>query len=113
MVDDGLLYWIEHTVLDQAFHCYDLRPITLDRQQHAAIYRLAVQEHRASAALTCIATILGAGQRGFCDGLSRRNFLRIGALGLGGLSMPEMLQAAGSSAGHKSVIMIYLPGGPP
>jgi hypothetical protein len=59
-------------------------------------------------------TILGKRQR-FCDGVSRRNFLRIGALGLGGLALPQLLRAeAGSGIGrsHKSVIMIYLPGGP-
>jgi uncharacterized protein (DUF1501 family) len=59
-------------------------------------------------------TILGKGQR-YCDGVSRRNFLRIGALGLGGLALPQLLRAealAGVRSGHKSVIMIYLPGGP-
>lgn len=52
----------------------------------------------------------------FCDGISRRNFLRIGALGMGGLALPELLRAEAStiqSRGRKSVIMIYLPGGPP
>src|SRR5262245_28087177 len=52
----------------------------------------------------------------FCDGLSRRNFLRIGALGLGGLALPQVLQAesaSGSRKSHKAIIMIYLPGGPP
>ncbi|MEE2706645.1 MAG: DUF1501 domain-containing protein [Planctomycetota bacterium] len=51
----------------------------------------------------------------FCDGLSRRNFLRIGALGLGGLSLPNLLRAeaaAGKTNRQKSVVMIYLPGGP-
>jgi hypothetical protein len=55
------------------------------------------------------------GQR-FCDGLSRRNFIRIGALGMGGLALPQLLQAervAGLGRSHKAVIMIYLPGGPP
>ena len=58
--------------------------------------------------------IAGSPQR-FCDGLSRRTFLRIGALGLGGLSMPDLLRAAGRGAhrSQKSIIMIYLPGGPP
>ena len=37
-------------------------------------------------------TILGPKNR-FCDGVSRRNFLKIGALGLGGLSLPQILQA--------------------
>src|SRR2546430_16012230 len=37
-------------------------------------------------------TIYGPKQR-FCDGISRRNFLKIGALGLGGLTLPQLLQA--------------------
>ena len=52
---------------------------------------------------------------GFCDGLSRRNFLRIGSLGLGGLSLTDLLRAeaaAGKTEQQKSVVMIYLPGGP-
>jgi len=60
-------------------------------------------------------TIPGPSSR-FCDGLSRRNFLRIGALGMGGLALPDLLRAeaaAGLRAGHKAVIMVYLPGGPP
>src|SRR6476661_2682559 len=60
-------------------------------------------------------TIPGSSAR-FCDGISRRNFLKIGGLGLGGLTLPELFQAEAASAirrSHKSVIMIYLPGGPP
>lgn len=60
-------------------------------------------------------TIYGRSSR-FCDGISRRNFLRIGALGLGGLALPQLLEAesnAGLRRSHKAVIMIYLPGGPP
>jgi hypothetical protein len=57
----------------------------------------------------------------FCDGLSRRSFLRIGGLALGGLSLPQILAAQQTSPrparsgglGHKAVIMVYLPGGPP
>jgi len=48
--------------------------------------------------------------------LSRRGFLRIGALGLGGLTLPGLLRAeaaAGTRSSHKSVILIYLVGGPP
>lgn len=51
----------------------------------------------------------------FCDGVSRRNFLKIGALGLGGLTLPDIFRAeasAGSKNSHKAVIMIFLPGGP-
>jgi hypothetical protein len=57
----------------------------------------------------------GGGRSNFCDGLSRRNFLKIGALGLGGLSLPQLLRAeanAGIRKAHKAVIMIFLPGGP-
>src|SRR5689334_13814352 len=56
-----------------------------------------------------------AARRGFCDGVSRRNFLKIGALGLGGLALPQILQAEsqlGIRQSHKAVIMIFLPGGP-
>jgi len=59
-------------------------------------------------------TILGQHSK-FCDGFSRRNFLKIGALGLGGLSLPQLLHAeslSGIKQSHKSVIMIFLPGGP-
>jgi hypothetical protein len=60
-------------------------------------------------------TILGNPYR-FCDGISRRSFLRIGSLALGGIALPEVLRAAAQSdAGspHKAIIMIFLPGGPP
>ena len=59
-------------------------------------------------------TIYGSRSR-FCDGVSRRNFLKIGTLGLAGLSLPQVLRAeaaAGKSQPHKAVIMIFLPGGP-
>lgn len=53
----------------------------------------------------------------FCDGFSRRNFLRIGGLGLGGFALPDLLRAESTAGakgkGQKSVIMIFLPGGPP
>jgi hypothetical protein len=60
-------------------------------------------------------TILGDKQR-FCDGVSRRNFLKIGALAMGGVGIREVLAAeehAGIKSSEKAVIMIYLPGGPP
>jgi hypothetical protein len=47
---------------------------------------------------------------------SRRDFLRIGGLGLGGLTLPQLLRAeaaAGIRSSQKSVILIYLVGGPP
>jgi hypothetical protein len=55
------------------------------------------------------------GPRGrFCDGVSRRSFLKIGGLALGGLSLPALLRAeqkAGVRRSHKAVIMVYLSGG--
>jgi hypothetical protein len=61
----------------------------------------------------------GAKQR-FCDGLSRRSFLRIGAFGAG-LTLANMLRGRAQAANvtsrptpsaSKAAIMIYLPGGP-
>jgi hypothetical protein len=53
--------------------------------------------------------------RGFCDGVTRRDFLRVGALGIGGLTLADLLRLeaqAGASATGRSIINIYLPGGP-
>ena len=54
-----------------------------------------------------------------CEGASRREFLRVGALGLGGLTLPQLL-ATRAMAGEgdniltgKSVVMLNLQGGPP
>jgi hypothetical protein len=50
------------------------------------------------------------------SGLSRRAFLRIGTLGLGGLTLPQLFRAEASGgvrSSQKSVILIYLVGGPP
>ena len=55
---------------------------------------------------------------GDCEGTSRRNFLRVGSLGLTGLALPDMLriraQAArlGTSSKNTAVIQIVLGGGP-
>ena len=56
----------------------------------------------------------------YCDGISRRSMLRLGAMGigglaLGGLSLPELLRAeaaAGVTSSNKSIINIHLGGGP-
>ncbi len=50
-----------------------------------------------------------------CDGITRRQALRIGALGMGGLSLRSLMgaeQAAGIRSSQKSIIMIYMCGAP-
>ena len=51
-----------------------------------------------------------------CSGFSRRDFLRVGSLGLGGLALPSLLAAKGGSFDEgyvrdKSVVLLYLSGG--
>src|SRR5438046_1756335 len=53
----------------------------------------------------------------YCDGLSRRGFLKAGALAVGGLALSDLLKlkAQGAIAKNrtgKSIIMICLGGGP-
>ena len=54
----------------------------------------------------------------YCDGLSRRQALRLGATGLfGGLGLPSLMQmqavaASGRAARAKACIFIMLEGGP-
>jgi hypothetical protein len=52
---------------------------------------------------------------GFCDRASRRDFLTIGGMALGGLAMPRLLQAEAqpNARSHKAIINVFLPGGPP
>ena len=57
--------------------------------------------------------LLGPPHR-YCDGVSRRSFLQIGGLMLGGLTLPELLRAeqrTGVARSHKAVIFVYLSGG--
>lgn len=59
-------------------------------------------------------TLWGNSNR-FCDKVSRRNFLQIGALGIGGLSLADVLRLraqAGTGRKPRAVIMICLAGGP-
>ena len=65
-------------------------------------------------------TIFGNGHK-YCDGVTRRSFLQIGSLAMGGLALPQLLKAESSinsqapdtQGMHKSVIMVYLTGGLP
>jgi hypothetical protein len=61
-------------------------------------------------------TVWGSRRR-LCDGLSRRDFLRAGALGVGGLSLADLLRVRARGEGRagspgKAIIMVYLNGGP-
>ena len=62
-------------------------------------------------------TFFNGGSERFCDGVSRRSFLRSGGLALGGLTLSDFLRlkasgAVGPEGRGKSVIMICLGGGP-
>jgi hypothetical protein len=59
-------------------------------------------------------SFLGSSIR-FCDGHSRRDFLRLGALAVGGLTLGDLLRlraSANAPTRHKAIIMVYLNGGP-
>lgn len=64
-------------------------------------------------------TIFGRDRhRNYCDGISRRDFIRIGGLAMGAtsLSLADLFRAearAGTRSSHKAVINVFLPGGPP
>ncbi|CAA9402832.1 MAG: hypothetical protein AVDCRST_MAG64-1817 [uncultured Phycisphaerae bacterium] len=74
-------------------------------------------------------TISGKRHGGYCDGATRRSFMKIGAMGIAGLALPDLFRmeslaraadAAGAAAAAppvgtrpKGIINIYLAGGPP
>ncbi|WP_169974444.1 DUF1501 domain-containing protein [Tautonia rosea] len=60
--------------------------------------------------------ILGGGARD-CDGVTRRSFLQAGILGVGGLTLPDLLRLrasgmASNASTERSVILFWLSGGP-
>jgi len=62
-------------------------------------------------------TFFNGGREQFCDGISRRSFLRAGGLAIGGLALSDLLRlkaqgAVSAERRGKSVIMICLGGGP-
>src|SRR5262245_31198040 len=62
-------------------------------------------------------TVWGEERGRFCDGLSRRSFLKVGALAVGGLTLADVLRlkaqgVVDAGASGKAIIMVYLNGGP-
>jgi hypothetical protein len=63
-------------------------------------------------------TLFSSRQGTTCDGTSRRDFLKIGALGMGGLMLPDLLRARaealklGHATRNTSVVWLWLGGGP-
>jgi Protein of unknown function (DUF1501) len=62
-------------------------------------------------------TIHGEKQPKLCDGMSRRSFLKVGALCVGGLTLADVLRLKARGATEagtpgKAIIMVYLNGGP-
>src|SRR5262245_10326348 len=60
--------------------------------------------------------IWGSRQR-LCDKVSRRDFLKVGGLTVGGLTLADLLRlkargAVQSGTSRKAIIMVYLNGGP-
>src|SRR5437763_13094198 len=51
-----------------------------------------------------------------CDGITRRHFLTAGAIGMGGLTLADLLRAedaAGIRSSTRAIINVHLDGGPP
>jgi uncharacterized protein DUF1501 len=63
-------------------------------------------------------TVSGSRNGATCDGSTRRDFLKVGALGLGGLMLPDLLRARARAAAqgqptrNTSVVWLWLGGGP-
>jgi hypothetical protein len=60
-------------------------------------------------------TIFQRNANKYCDGVSRRSFLKVGAMGVAGLTLSDLFRLeaqAGVNASKKSLINIYLAGGP-
>src|SRR5262245_10861850 len=71
--------------------------------------------HRACPHLQWIPVMLSLTGRParLCSGFSRREFLRVGGLAIGGLSLPQLLAAPTSGkARAKSCLLIFMDGGP-
>src|SRR5208283_861196 len=63
-------------------------------------------------------SLIGSRKGTNCDGSTRRDFLKVGALGLTGLALPDLLRARAAAAStgqltkNTSVVWLWLGGGP-
>ena len=62
-------------------------------------------------------TIFDRGYQADCQGISRRELLKIGSLGCGSLLLPDLLKLQAAGAGRhfvrdKAVVVLFLQGGP-
>src|SRR5437870_13357240 len=62
LLPERLLDRVQLAVLFQAFHRGDLRALGLDREDRARLHRIAVEQHRAGAAVRGVAADVRAGQ---------------------------------------------------
>src|SRR5262245_27258357 len=69
---------------------------------------------RSKKEITTMITLWGTKPAAFCDGMARRDFLRSGGLGMGGLMLSDLLRlrAQEQAPQSRSVIMVLLIGGP-
>src|SRR5436305_6366676 len=81
-------------------------------------YPPGLRSHPTPFRTVAILTLLSSRNGTACDGTTRRDFLRIGALGFGGLTLPGLLKAraeavtAGKPTCNTSVVWLWLGGGP-
>ena len=78
-LDHGLLDRMQGPRFTQPLDGDDVSPFGLERQDHAGVHGLSVQEHRATATITGTAAFFGAGQtqvdaQGIEQAGSRSNF---------------------------------------
>src|SRR3954447_10262758 len=81
-------------------------------------YPPGLRSHPTPIRTVAMLTLLSSRNGTACDGTTRRDFLRVGALGLGGLTLPGLLKAraeaakAGKPTRNTSVVWLWLGGGP-
>lgn len=98
--------------------------VSLDRKrQHQSDWNFSfARSTDSNNEVASVLSILDKGAR-LCDGISRRELMRVGSLTLGGLSLPQLLAAKETTqpapvsdkafGRAKNVIFLYLAGGPP